>query len=70
MRIKPSHLLFLLTALNITGCAPTLYEMMENGRTLACDSLHGQEREECLMQARKSYDEYEREREEAISKDK
>ena len=57
MQISPFYILALLAALTSTGCAPTWYAMMENGRVLSCDSLQGQEREECLVQARKSYDE-------------
>ena len=63
LRINLLHLSVVLAALSISGCASsTWYEMMENGRVLSCDSLHGQERDECLEQARMSYKQYEQER--------
>ena len=43
---------------------------MENGRVAACEPLHGQERAECLAQAKKSWDAYEQERQEVLEKDK
>jgi len=61
------HLLIISVALSLAGCAPTVYDMMHYGRSEGCETLRGQEREDCLTQARKSYDEYERERAEALS---
>ena len=59
-----------LAALSMAGCAPTWYDIMENGRVAACEPLHGQERADCLAQAKKSWEEYDQERQEALGKDK
>lgn len=61
-----------LAALSMAGCAPTWYDSMENGRVAACEPLHGQEQEraDCLAQAKKSWEEYDQERQEALGKDK
>lgn len=70
-RIKRlSVLLSVLAAVTSTGCTATWYEMMENGRVVACEPLHGQERAECLDQARMPYGAYEQEREQALSKER
>lgn len=67
MRINLLHLSAVLAALSIAGCASsTWYELMENGRVLSCDSLHGQERDECLEQAKMPYEQYEQERKRAV----
>lgn len=55
--------LIILPALLLTGCAPTMYDLTEHGRTAACETLHGQEYEDCMAQAKKSYEVYEQERE-------
>lgn len=53
----------------MTGCAEFVYDSMHYERVTECESLQGQEREDCLVQARKSYERYESEREEEIRKD-
>lgn len=60
----------LAAALSMTGCAEFVYDAMHDERVSECKSLQGQEREDCLVQARKSYERYESEREEEIRKDK
>lgn len=60
----------LAAALSMTGCAEFVYDAMHNERVTECEPLDGQEREDCLVQARKSYERYESEREEEIRKDK
>ncbi|RWX44845.1 hypothetical protein H206_01277 [Candidatus Electrothrix aarhusensis] len=66
MKINKLSILILVFILNISGCSSTWYGMMENGRIDACESLHGQEREECLEEATIPYERYERERAEAL----
>jgi hypothetical protein len=56
----------LAVALSMTGCAEFVYNSMHYKRVSECDSLHGQEREDCLVQAQKAYERYEVERDEAI----
>ena len=70
MSINPLYALGVLAALSMTGCAPTWYDIMENGRVAACEPLHGQERADCLAQAEKSWEAYEQERQEVLGKDK
>jgi hypothetical protein len=70
MSINHLYALGVLAALSIAGCAPTWYDIMENGRVAACEPLHGQERADCLAQAKKSWDAYEQERREVLGKDK
>ena len=70
MRINLLHISGIILALSITGCTATWYEMMEEGRVAACESLHGQEREECLEQARMPYQEYQQRRDEALAKER
>jgi len=60
----------LAVALSMTGCAEFVYNSMHYERVSECESLHGQEREDCLVQAQKAYEKYESEREEEIKKDK
>lgn len=69
MRIIALHLLGILAALSMAGCAEFVYNATENARVIACDSLRGQEHEDCLAQAEKAYVTYEREREQALNKD-
>lgn len=69
MKINKLSMLGLLFILNISGCSSTWYGMMENGRIDACESLHGQEREECLGAAAMPYERYERERAEALGRE-
>lgn len=69
MKINTLSMLGLLFILSISGCSSTWYGMMENGRIDACESLHGQEREECLGAAAMSYERYERERAEALGRE-
>lgn len=66
MRINSLYILGILLTLSTAGCS-TAYMMMENGRVNACESLHGQERSECLDRARMPYEKYEEERTEALS---
>ena len=67
MQIKSLHIILgVLSVLSVAGCTPAWYDMMENGRVISCDSLQGQEREECLTQAKKPYEEYKQEREQAV----
>ncbi|CAK8720138.1 hypothetical protein LDFHOB_09565 [Candidatus Electronema aureum] len=60
----------LAAALSMTGCAEFVYDSMHYERVSECESLDGQEREDCLVQAQKTYEQYESEREEEIKKDK
>ena len=66
MKINKLSALGLLLVLNISGCSSIWYGVMENGRIDACESLHGQEREECLEEATMPHERYQRERAEAL----
>ena len=58
----------ILLTLSTAGCS-IAYDMMENGRISACESLRGQERTECLDSATMPYEEYEQEREKALEQE-
>jgi hypothetical protein len=70
MRINALQALSMLAAaLSMTGCAEFVYNSMHSERVAECEALHGQEREDCLVQAQKSYEKYEAERNEEIRRD-
>ncbi|WLE98201.1 MAG: hypothetical protein QTN59_05050 [Candidatus Electrothrix communis] len=69
MKINKLSALGLLLVLHISGCSSIWYEVMENGRIDACESLRGQEREECLEEATMPYERYEQERAEALGRE-
>lgn len=61
---------FLITlVIVLTGCSSKeLYEASKINREANCNKYVGQEREQCLREInRKSYEEYERERQEVLS---
>ncbi len=69
MRIIALHVLGILAALIMAGCAEFLYNATENARVVACDELRGQEHLDCMAEAEKAYVTYEREREQVLNKD-
>jgi hypothetical protein len=69
MRIIALHVLGILAALSMAGCAEFIYNATENARVAACDSLRGQEHYDCMAEAEKAYVTYEREREQVLKKD-
>ena len=59
--------LILLIILTISGCSSRgAYEGIQAGNSSECFNLPPSQYDECMNNANKSYDEYERERKEAI----
>jgi hypothetical protein len=60
----------LLMAILVQGCSTRMwYEGFKQAQMSECSKLQDKEREECLRDAGKSYDQYERERQESFRKE-
>lgn len=59
-----------LLAINTTACSNrAVYETIQANNRLDCQKLPLSQQEECMRQANKSYEDYERERKEVEKKD-
>ncbi|MGI9296131.1 MAG: hypothetical protein ACR2PS_19275 [Pseudomonadales bacterium] len=68
--MKRSIVLITLLGVSMAACSNrAVYENIQAHNRLECQKLPLSQQEECLQQADKSYDEYERERKELEKKD-
>lgn len=69
-KMKYAFVLFALSCMGMAACSNrSVYETIQANNRLDCQKVPVAQQEDCLRQADKSYEEYERERQELLKKD-